>query len=304
MILRASDLAPLSSLCLAQALQAAGLPGCLNVIVSSEPCATDILLADRRLRKLTFTGSSAVGAHLLGLASARALRVTVELGGSAPFIVFDDADIDLAVTGVMASKFRNAGQTCVATNRIFVQRGIADDFARRFAEEVGRLQVGDGITDGTQIGPLINVGAAKQVTEMASRAREQGAEVVIGGDPMDGAYVRPTVVTGVSDDMDLVNHEIFGPIAPISIFDTEEEVIRRANSTPYGLSSYFYTNDYRRIVRVSESLEFGMVGVNRGRVSCAAAPFGGVKGSGFGRSGGSESLDEYLETTYLALTAG
>ena len=293
---------PLSALALAVLAEEAGIPaGVFNVVTGSGGELGAAFTANPLVRKISFTGSTPVGKRLARDSADTLKHLSLELGGSAPFIVFDDADIDLAVTGVMASKFRNAGQTCVATNRIFVQRGIADEFARRFAEEVGRLRVGAGLDDGVQIGPLINEGAAEQVSGMIVRAREQGARVLIGGEPRDGAFVRPTVVTGVSDDMDLVNHEIFGPVAPISVFDEVDEVIERANATAYGLSSYFYTNDYRRIVRVSEALEFGMVGVNESLTTTEVAPFGGVKDSGYGREGSHFGLEEYTQIKYICI---
>ncbi|CAG7608803.1 NAD-dependent succinate-semialdehyde dehydrogenase [Leucobacter soli] len=293
---------PLSALALAILAEEAGIPaGVFNVVTGSGGELGAAFTANPLVRKISFTGSTAVGKRLARESADTLKHLSLELGGSAPFIVFDDADIERAVAGVLASKFRNAGQTCVATNRIFVQRGVADEFARRFAEEVGRLRVGAGIEDGTQIGPLINEGAANQVSGMIERAREQGAEIVVGGDARAGAFVQPTVVLGVSDDMDLVNHEIFGPVAPISIFDTEEEVIARANSTVYGLSAYFYTNDYRRIVRVGEALEFGMVGVNESLTTTEVAPFGGVKDSGYGREGSHFGLEEYTQIKYLCI---
>lgn len=293
---------PLSALALAILAEAAGIPaGVFNVVTGSGSELGAAFTANALVKKISFTGSTPVGKRLARESADTLKHLSLELGGSAPFIVFDDADIDLAITGVMASKFRNAGQTCVATNRIFVQRGVADEFARRFAEAVGALQVGHGVDEGTQIGPLINTGAAQQVAEMVTKAREQGAQVLVGGDRVDGAFVRPTVVTGVADDMDLVNHEIFGPVAPVSIFDTEDEVIRRANSTPYGLSSYFYTNDYRRIIRVSEALEFGMVGVNESLTTTEVAPFGGIKDSGYGREGSHFGLEEYTQLKYICI---
>ena len=293
---------PLSALALALLAEEAGIPpGVFNVVTGSGGELGGAFTAHPQVKKISFTGSTPVGKRLARESADTLKHLSLELGGSAPFIVFDDADIELALTGVMASKFRNAGQTCVATNRIFVQRGIAEAFGRRFAEEVARLQVGNGMDAGVEIGPLINDGAAQTVSSMVARAREQGAQVLVGGDTMQGAFVRPTVVANVSDEMDLVNHEIFGPIAPLSVFDTEEEVLRRANATPYGLSSYFYTNDYRRIVRVSESLEFGMVGVNESLTTTEVAPFGGVKDSGYGREGSHYGLEEYTQLKFVCI---
>ncbi len=293
---------PLSALALAILAEEAGIPaGVFNVVTGSGGELGAAFTANPLVTKISFTGSTPVGKRLARESADTLKHLSLELGGSAPFIVFDDADLELAVRGAMASKFRNAGQTCVATNRIFVQRGIADAFATRFAEEVRALRVGSGVEDGVQIGPLINESAAAQVSEMVSRAREQGAEVVVGDDPRTGAFVQPTVVTGVTDEMDLVNHEIFGPIAPISVFDTDDEVIERANATPYGLSSYFYTNDYRRIVRVSESLQYGMVGVNESLTTTEVAPFGGIKDSGYGREGSHYGLEEYTQLKFICI---
>ena len=293
---------PLSALALAVLAEAAGIPaGVFNVVTGRGGEIGGAFTAHPLVRKISFTGSTPTGKHLARESADTLKHLSLELGGSAPFIVFDDADVELAVRGVLASKFRNAGQTCVATNRIFVQRGIAEEFTRRLAEETARLRVGPGTQDGTQIGPLINAGAAEDVGRMLETARSQGARVLAGGDRLAGAFVQPTVIADVTDDMDIVRSEIFGPIAPVSVFDDTEEAIVRANDTVYGLAAYFYTNDYRRIVRVSEGLEFGMVGVNEALTTTEVAPFGGVKDSGYGREGSHFGLEEYTQLKYICV---
>ncbi|MBK0417474.1 NAD-dependent succinate-semialdehyde dehydrogenase [Leucobacter sp. CSA1] len=293
---------PLSALALAVLAEAAGIPaGVFNVVTGRGGEIGGAFTAHPLVRKISFTGSTPTGKHLARESADTLKHLSLELGGSAPFIVFDDADVELAVRGVLASKFRNAGQTCVATNRVFVQRGIAEEFSRRFAEETEKLTVGPGVEDGIQIGPLINEGAAEDVGRMLETARSQGARVLAGGERLTGAFVQPTVIADVSDDMDIVRSEIFGPIAPISVFDDTEEAIARANDTVYGLAAYFYTNDYRRIVRVSEGLEFGMVGVNESLTTTEVAPFGGVKDSGYGREGSHFGLEEYTQLKYICV---
>ncbi len=293
---------PLSALALAVLAEEAGFPdGVFNLVTGSGSELGAAFTSHPLVKKISFTGSTPVGKRLARESADTLKHLSLELGGSAPFIIFDDADIDLAIAGVLASKFRNAGQTCVATNRIFVHSSISEEFAERFSEQVQALNVGVGTDEGTQIGPLINEGAAESVAKMIELARHQGAVVRTGGGVPEGAFVQPTVVTGVDDDMDLVNSEIFGPVAPISTFDEEEEVIARANSTAYGLAGYFYTNDYRRIVRVSEALEFGMVGVNESLTTTEVAPFGGVKDSGYGREGSHFGLEEYTQLKYICI---
>ncbi|UOQ56848.1 NAD-dependent succinate-semialdehyde dehydrogenase [Leucobacter allii] len=293
---------PLSALALAVLAEAAGIPaGVLNVVTGRGGEIGAAITAHPLVRKISFTGSTPTGKRLARESAETLKHLSLELGGSAPLIVFDDADVELAVRGALASKFRNAGQTCVATNRIFVQRGVAEEFTRRLAEEAARLSVGPGTEAGVQIGPLINEGAAAAVREMLETARAQGATVLTGGERLAGAFVQPAVVADVSDDMELVRAEIFGPIAPVSVFDDAEEAIRRANATPYGLSAYFYTTDYRRIVRVSEALEFGMVGVNETLTTTEVAPFGGIKDSGYGREGSHYGLEEYTQLKFVCI---
>jgi succinate-semialdehyde dehydrogenase/glutarate-semialdehyde dehydrogenase len=303
-VLRASDLAPLSALCLAEILHDAGLPPrCLNVVVASEPDATDGLLAHPALRKLTFTGSPRVGAHLLSLCAPRALRATAELGGNAPFVVFADADLDGAVEAAVLAKCRNSGQACTAANRFYVERAAAEGFTRRLAARMARLRMDRGTAPGAEIGPMISAGAVARLEAVVEDAVARGARIVLpgGGDPGPGFFFAPVVLADVPEGARAMREEIFGPVAAVATFDSEAEVIARANRPELGLAAYVMTGDLARAMRVAGRLEAGMVGVNRGRVSCAAAPFGGVKGSGSGRVGGREGLDDYLETSYVAL---
>lgn len=293
---------PLSALALAILAEAAGFSaGVLNVVTGRGSEVGPALTGNALVRKISFTGSTATGKQLARESADTLKHLSLELGGSAPLIVFEDADLDRAVQGALASKFRNAGQTCVATNRIFVHERVVDEFTARLAEGVSRLRVGPGTDESTQIGPLINRGAAAELTRMLDTARTQGAEVAAGGVQLQGAFVAPTVLTGVTDDMDIVRTEIFGPIAPVSVFRSTEEVLARANDTPYGLSAYFYTNDYRRIVEVSEALEFGMVGVNESLTTTEVAPFGGVKDSGYGREGSHFGIEEYTHLKFICI---
>jgi succinate-semialdehyde dehydrogenase/glutarate-semialdehyde dehydrogenase len=255
------------------------------------------------VRKLTFTGSTQVGKQLMAECAATVKRTSMELGGNAPFIVFDDADIDAAVQGAMLSKYRNSGQTCVCANRLMVQDGIYDEFAAKLAEAVRALKVGEGTEDGVQIGPLINQGAADDVLSFVDDAVEKGARVVVGGNrsKLGACFVEPTILADVSDDMRVFREEIFGPIAPLFRFSTEEQAIEMANDTEFGLACYFYSRDIGRIWRVAEGLEYGIVGINEGIVSNEMAPFGGVKESGQGREGSKYGLDDYLEIKYLCM---
>jgi succinate-semialdehyde dehydrogenase/glutarate-semialdehyde dehydrogenase len=255
------------------------------------------------VRKLTFTGSTPVGKQLMAACAGTVKRTSMELGGNAPFIVFDDADLDAAVAGAMASKYRNAGQTCVCANRLLVQSGIHDRFARKLAEAVRGLKVGDGFEEGVTIGPLIDRKAVDGVCELIDDAVAKGAQVVVGGgrDKRGGNFVEPTVLTAVDTTMRLLHEEIFGPVAPLQRFDTEEEAIRLANDTPFGLAAYFYSRDIGRVWRVAEALEYGIVGINEGAISNAMAPFGGIKESGQGREGSKYGLDDYLELKYLCM---
>jgi succinate-semialdehyde dehydrogenase/glutarate-semialdehyde dehydrogenase len=255
------------------------------------------------VRKLSFTGSTAVGKLLMSQCAGTIKKVSLELGGNAPFIVFDDADPEAAVNGAIASKYRNAGQTCVCANRIFVQSGIYDRFAARLAEKVAAMQVGSGLDQGTVIGPLIEEKAVQKVEEHVRDAVSKGAKVLTGGKRIDGNghFYVPTVLTDVKADMLAMREETFGPVAPLMKFDTEEEVIRLANSTEFGLAAYFYSRDIARVWRVAEALESGMVGINEGIISTEVAPFGGVKESGIGREGSKYGLEEYLEIKYLCI---
>ena len=256
------------------------------------------------MRKLTFTGSTEVGRILLRQAADQVMKCSMELGGNAPFIVFDDADLDAAVEGAMIAKFRNNGQTCVCANRIYVQAGVYDAFAGKLAAAVGRLSVGDGLTPGVTIGPLVNMAAVEKVEAHIADATGKGAEVRIGGGrhKLGGSFFQPTVLTGVTDAMQVTNEETFGPLAPLYRFETEAEAVALANDTIFGLASYFYARDIGRITRVSEGLDYGMVGINTGLISTAEAPFGGVKQSGLGREGSRHGIEDYLELKYLCLS--
>ncbi|MTE00080.1 succinate-semialdehyde dehydrogenase [Paracoccus sp. YIM 132242] len=295
---------PLSALAMAVLGERAGLPkGILSVITSSR--SSDIgkeFCENPLVRKLTFTGSTEVGRILLRQAADQVLKCSMELGGNAPFIVFDDADLDAAVEGAMASKFRNNGQTCVCANRIYVQAGVYDAFAGKLAAAVDKLRVGDGLEDGVTTGPLINQDAVEKVEEHIRDVLDGGGQVVTGGERMEGLFFQPTVVTGVTDRMKVATEETFGPLAPLFRFDTEEEVVQKANDTIFGLASYFYARDIGRITRVQEALEYGIVGVNTGIISTEVAPFGGVKQSGLGREGSRHGIEDYLELKYICLS--
>ncbi len=292
---------PLSALALAVLGERAGLPkGIFSIVTSSRSSEIGKEFCENRLvRKLTFTGSTEVGRILLRQAADQVLKCSMELGGNAPFIVFDDADLDAAVEGAMASKFRNNGQTCVCANRIYVQAGVYDEFARRLAEAADRLRVGDGLEEGVTTGPLINEAAVEKVEEHIRDVLDGGGRVVTGGRRGDGLFFQPTVMTGVRDDMKVAREETFGPLAPLFRFETEEEAIEKANATIFGLASYFYARDVGRITRVQEGLEYGIVGVNTGIISTEVAPFGGVKQSGIGREGSKYGIEDYLEIKYL-----
>ena len=256
------------------------------------------------MRKLTFTGSTEVGRILLRQAAEQVMKCSMELGGNAPFIVFDDADLDAAVAGAMVSKFRNNGQTCVCANRIYVQAGVYDAFAKKLGEAVAKTKVGDGLSEDVTFGPLINDKAVVKVEEHIADALSKGAKVETGGKrhELGGSFFEPTILTGVTTDMLVTNEETFGPLAPLFKFDTEEEVVELANATIFGLASYFYARDIGRITRVQEALEYGMVGVNTGLISTEVAPFGGVKQSGLGREGSHHGMEDYLEMKYICLS--
>ncbi|NNH72827.1 NAD-dependent succinate-semialdehyde dehydrogenase [Nocardia uniformis] len=296
---------PLSTLALADILDRVGVPaGVVNVITTSAPGAVMTpLILDSRSRKLSFTGSTAVGKQLLEQCARTVMRTSMELGGNAPFIVFDDADLDEAVEGALAAKMRNIGQACTAANRILVQHGIADEFAARFTARMAALPMGRGTEPDVVVGPLIDAAAVAKVTSLVADAVRRGATVRTGGTAVDGPgnFYPATVLTGVPDDAEMCHTEIFGPVAAIGTFDTEAEVVVRANDTPFGLVGYVFTENLRRGLRVCEALETGMVGLNQGVVSNPAAPFGGVKESGLGREGGSTGIDEFLETKYIGV---
>lgn len=296
---------PLSTLALADILVRAGLPaGVVNVVTTSR--SDDVMapmILDPRSRKLSFTGSTPVGKHLLELAAKTVMRTSMELGGNAPFLVFDDADMDVAIEGAMAAKMRNIGQACTAANRILVQRSVAKEFGERLAERMGALPMGRGVEEGVVVGPLVNQKAVDKVDELVRDAVGRGATATLGGQPVerDGYFYPATVLTGVPADAQMGEAEIFGPVAAITEFDTEEEAIALANDTPFGLISYVFTQGLDRGLRVSEALEAGMVGLNQGVVSNPAAPFGGIKESGLGREGGLTGIEEFLETKYIGV---
>jgi succinate-semialdehyde dehydrogenase/glutarate-semialdehyde dehydrogenase len=294
---------PLCALAIARLAVEAGVPaGVLNVVTGKDSSAIGKALCDdSRVRKLSFTGSTPVGKVLYGQCAGTMKKLSLELGGNAPFIVFDDADLEAAVDGAIASKYRNTGQTCVCANRLIVQAGIHDAFVARLAEKVAAMKVGPGTGEGVVIGPLINDKAIAKVEALVREAVAGGAKVVVGGERHDlgGLFYQPTVLSDATPDMRLFQEEIFGPVAPIVKFNTEEQAIELANATPFGLAAYFYSRDVGRCWRVAEAIEAGMVGINEGLISTEVAPFGGVKESGLGREGSSEGLDEYLETKYL-----
>ncbi|MBN6034418.1 NAD-dependent succinate-semialdehyde dehydrogenase [Amycolatopsis sp. 195334CR] len=306
MVIKPAAQTPLSMLALAEILAEAGLPeGVLNVLTTSDSGGVmEPLIRDGRARKLSFTGSTAVGRKLLEQCADKVLRTSMELGGNAPFIVFDDADLDAALEGAMMAKMRNIGEACTAANRIYVQKGVAAEFGRRLTEKMAALPMGRGTEDGVVVGPLIDQAAVDKVGGLVRDAVERGAKVLTGGATVDGPgnFYQATVLTEVPLDADMATEEIFGPVAPIYLFDTEEEVLAAANDTEYGLVSYLYTSDIKRALRVSEQLESGMVGLNQGLVSNPAAPFGGIKASGLGREGGKFGIDEFLETKYIAVS--
>lgn len=303
-ILKPASQTPLTAIALAVLAERAGVPaGLLSVVTGSAREIGAELTSNPIVRKLTFTGSTEVGKELTRQCADTLKRTSMELGGNAPFIVFDDADIDAAIDGAIISKFRNAGQTCVCTNRLFVQSGVHDAFVEKLCERVASLNVGTGLTPGTDIGPLIDDAAVQKARELLADAVQRGGKIAVGGNlhALGGTFFEPTVLTGATRDMAFFAEEIFGPIAPIFRFDTEEEVIRLANDTPFGLASYFYGRDIGRIFRVAERLEYGMVGVNTGLISNEAAPFGGIKESGQGREGSKYGIEDYLEIKYICV---
>jgi succinate-semialdehyde dehydrogenase/glutarate-semialdehyde dehydrogenase len=305
MVVKPAKQTPLSMLALADVLARAGLPdGVLNLVTSSSASRVmGPLIGDRRARKLSFTGSTEVGRRLVVQSAQQLLRVSMELGGNAPFVVFEDADVEEAVEGALLAKMRNGGEACTAANRFYVHERLLDAFAQRLSQRMAQLRVGRGTEPGVEVGPLIDSVERDKVGALVQDAIDRGASVLTGAEPLDGPgwFYRPTVLADVADDARVLHEEIFGPVAPLRSFSDEDEVIAAANATEYGLVAYLYTNDLRRAVRVGERLETGMLGVNQGIVSNAAAPFGGVKHSGFGREGGREGIEEYLETKYMAI---
>ncbi|MGY2005904.1 NAD-dependent succinate-semialdehyde dehydrogenase [Nocardia gipuzkoensis] len=304
-VVKPAEQTPLSMLALAEVMAGAGLPaGVVNVITTADPAAVMTpLILDARSRKLSFTGSTAVGKQLLAQCAQTVMRTSMELGGNAPLLVFDDADLDEAIEGALAAKMRNIGQACTAANRILVQRGVAAEFARRLADRMAALPMGRGTEPDVVVGPLIDGEAVAKVQRLVDDARARGATVLTGGTAQagPGTFYPATVLADVPDDAELCHTEIFGPVAAIGVFDTEDEAVSRANDTPYGLVSYVFTENLRRGLRVCEALETGMVGLNQGVVSNPAAPFGGVKESGLGREGGLTGIDEFLETKYIGV---
>jgi succinate-semialdehyde dehydrogenase/glutarate-semialdehyde dehydrogenase len=305
MVIKPAQQTPLSMLALARLLEECGLPpGVLNVITGSSSSAISApIIGDPRLRKLSFTGSTEVGRKLIAQSADNVLKVSMELGGNAPFLIFDDADLDAAVEGAMLAKMRNIGEACTSANRFHVSESVAGEFADKLGERMGALRLGRGTDDGVEVGPLIDADQRDKVSELVSDALERGATAVVGGGQVDGAgyFYEPTVLGDVPDGARVLKEEIFGPVAPVKGFGSEEEAIAAANDTEFGLVAYVYTADLKRAFRVCEGLETGMIGLNQGMVSNAGAPFGGVKQSGIGREGGNEGIHEFLETKYVAV---
>ncbi len=304
-VIKPAEATPLTALALARLAELAGFPaGVINVVTASRPAEVgEVLTSDPRVRKISFTGSTPVGKKLLAQCAGTVKKASMELGGNAPFIVFDDADLDAAVDGAIASKFRNAGQTCVCTNRFLVQDGIYDAFVEKLAARVAELRVGSGLEEGVAQGPLINAAAVEKVEAHIADALAKGGRLVTGGRPhaLGGTFFEPTVIADVSEEMRVAREETFGPLAPVFRFASEEQAIAMANATEFGLAAYFYARDYRRIWHVMEGLEYGMVAVNEGILSTELAPFGGVKESGLGREGSHHGLDEYTELKYVCV---
>ena len=307
-VVKPASQTPFSATALALLAERAGIPrGVFNVVPGSAAEIADAMTSSPKVRKITFTGSTEVGRKLMAQAAENIQKVSLELGGNAPFIVFEDADLDAAVEGAMAAKFRNAGQTCVCTNRFLVQSSVVNAFCEKLAVAMNsELTVGDGTKADVNIGPLIDENAVQKVSEHVQDAVDNGAELILGGHPhpLGGSFFTPTLISSVTENMKVAKEETFGPLAAVFPFDDEETAIAMANDTEYGLASYFYSRDLGRVWRVSDALEYGMVGINTGLISNAAAPFGGVKASGLGREGGHQGLEEYLETKYLCIDLG
>jgi succinate-semialdehyde dehydrogenase/glutarate-semialdehyde dehydrogenase len=306
MIIKPAQETPLTMLLLAKLMDEAGLPkGVLSILPTSKPGdLTTALIDDGRLRKLTFTGSTGVGKALAKQSSDQLLRLSLELGGNAPFIVFDDADVDAAVEGALLAKMRNGGEACTASNRFHVANAVREEFTEKLVKRMSEFTLGNGLDSSSTLGPLVNAKQVGTVEDLVSDAVSKGATVAVGGVAPGGPghFYPATVLAGVPADARILKEEVFGPVAPVIGFDTEEEGIAAANDTEYGLAAYIYTQGLDRALRVAEAIEAGMIGVNRGVISDPAAPFGGVKQSGFGREGGSEGIEEYLDTKYIALT--
>jgi succinate-semialdehyde dehydrogenase/glutarate-semialdehyde dehydrogenase len=305
-VVKPASATPYSATALAELAERAGVPkGVFNIITGSAREIGAELTGNPTVRKFSFTGSTEIGKQLMAQCAGTVKKISLELGGNAPLIVFDDANIEEAVRGAMASKYRNAGQTCVCANRILVQDGIYDAFAKRLAEEVEKLSVGDGLGEGVTQGPLIDMAAVEKVQEHVADAVAHGAAVLVGGDrhSLGGQFFQPTVIANVTPEMKVAREETFGPLAPLFRFKTEEEAIEMANNTEYGLAAYFFSRDIGRCWRVGEALEYGMVGINEGILSTEVAPFGGVKESGIGREGAREGLNEFMETKYFCMGA-
>jgi succinate-semialdehyde dehydrogenase/glutarate-semialdehyde dehydrogenase len=304
-VMKPAQQTPLSMLALGQILEESGLPGgVFNILTtSSSGKTTGPLIEDMRLRKLSFTGSTEVGRKLIEQAAKNVLKVSMELGGNAPFLVFEDADLDAAVEGALLAKMRNIGEACTSANRFHVAEPVAREFSKRLGDAMGSLKIGRGTEEDVEVGPLIDQPSREKVSELVQDALDKGATAVVGGEQIDGRgyFYRPTVLDQVPRDARMLKEEIFGPVAPVTAFESEEDAIARANDTEYGLVAYVYTSDLKRALRVIEGLETGMIGLNQGMVSNAGAPFGGVKQSGIGREGGNEGIDEFLETKYVAV---
>jgi succinate-semialdehyde dehydrogenase/glutarate-semialdehyde dehydrogenase len=301
-VIKPAEQTPITAIRLAQLALEAGIPpGVINVVTGEANAIGEAWLQDKRVRKLTFTGSTEVGKKLMSGAAQTVKKISLELGGHAPAIVMDDCDMEKAVDGVVATKFRNAGQTCVCANRIYVHERIAEEFSEKLVDRVKQLKVGNGLTEGVTIGPLIDENAIKKVQSHVDDAQSKGAKILIGGGQKDGLFYEPTILFDVKDNMICMQEETFGPVAPITTFSTEEEVIRRANDSIYGLAAYVFTENLSRGIRISEQLEYGIVGLNDGLPSTPQAPFGGFKQSGLGREGGHHGLDEYIEIKYISV---